>query len=666
VTAFKIAFRRPLAGGRSWGDVGPYEELRGTLRFAVDPDHAANERITDLKLAPRNGDGVEFSADVSILLPVDRRKSSGRMLLDVVNRGNRVALPNFNRATRPTIDERTPIDVAVDVGDGFLMRLGYVVVACGWQKDAPPYPALITLRGPDAANPDGSPVRGSVYSQLQSPVDTHNFLLSDKGHHAYPAADIDELDARMEVRDEPDGKPEAVPRSSWRFGRIDERGNYVPDPNYVCAVENFRKGRLYQIVYTTVGARIVGVSFAALRDVVSWIKHGTPDVEKSPVDGIRYAYAYGRSQTGRYLRTYVYNDLNLDEQGREALDGVIANVAGGMRGEFNQRFGQNSKDRNNMLPQLFPFTSTPTTDPVTEEIGSLHSRLDARGSRLKVFYTNTSAEYHRGDASLIHTDPLGRRDVDPGPNVRVYHFAGTEHGLGTWPPTDVSAAGELGADRSQNLRNVMDYGPLLRACLVNLDLWVSGGIEPPSSRHPRIDDGTAVPVERLRRVFDRIPGASYPKHHAHPRRLDFGLMESREQVTTLPPAVGTTYGSLVSAVDGDGNEVAGIKLPEVSVPLAATTGWTLRHPDVGGETQLLMFAGATLPFPPTRAARALTGDPRPSIEERYASKEAYLQGVREAGRKLVAERYLLEEDIEACVRRASMYWDRFAKTPNPD
>ncbi|MBI4220223.1 MAG: hypothetical protein HY682_08790 [Chloroflexi bacterium] len=660
VTAFTLAFRRPLADGRSWGDVGPYEELRGELRFAIDPGHSANEGITDIRLAPRDRAGrVEFSADVSVLLPVDRKRGNGRMVLDVVNRGNRVALPNFNRATRPVIDAETPVDVLVDAGDGFLMRLGYVVVACGWQKDAPSFPALITLHGPDAVNADGSPIRGRVYSQLQSPVDTHNFLLSDKGHMAYPAVDVDEREAFMEVRDEPDGGAEPVPRAFWRFGRIDEGGSFVRDSNYVCSKEKFKKGRLYQIVYTTAGARILGLSFAALRDVTSWVKHGAPGVE-SPAPATRYAYAYGRSQTGRFLRTYIHNDFNLDEEDREALDGVIANVAGGMRGEFNQRFGQNSKDRNNMLVQLFPFSSTPTTDPETEETGSLHSRLDARGSELKVFYTNTSAEYHRGDASLSHTDPAGTRDVDPGPNTRVYHFAGTEHGLGMWPPTDTSAAGELGADRSQNLRNVIDYNPLLRACLVNLDRWVSEGIEPPPSRHPRIDDGTAVPVERLQEVFDRIPGAVYPRHHAHPRRRDFGVLESREQVSTLPPKAGSAYGSLVSSVDPDGNEVSGIRLPEVSVPLATTTGWTLRHSDVGGETQLLMFAGATLPFAPTRSARLKNGDPRPSIQERYPTRESYLNLVREAGRKLVAERYLLEEDIEACVQRASMYWDRFA------
>jgi hypothetical protein len=661
VTGFEIAYSRLLADGKSFGDIGPYEELRGTLKFAIDPNNPANERITDVALAPRNSENlVEFSSNVSIILPVDRTKANGKMILDVVNRGNRVAFPNFNRASRPTIDENTPVDVEIDVGDGLLMRLGYVIVACGWQIDAPAHPALITMSGPDALDPakngTGKPITGRIYSQLQSPTDTYNFLLSDKGHRAYPALDLDEVDAYMEVRDEPDGEPEPVPRESWRFGRIDEDGNYHPDPEYVCAPNKFDKGRLYQIIYTTSGGRILGLSFAALRDCTSWIKHGTSTVA-TPVQGIGHAIAYGRSQTGRYLRTYVYNDFNLDEDNREALDGVIANVAGGMRGEFNQRFGQNSKDRNNMMSQLFPFASSSAIDQETEEVGSLHARLDERNANLKVFYTNTSAEYHRGDASLLHTDPSGSRDIDAGPNTRIYHFTGTEHGLGVWPPSDVAVAGEVDQDRSQNLRNIIDYAPLLRACLINMDRWVVDGIEPPASRHPRLDDGTGVPTDQPAVVFNGIPEANYPVHHANPRRRDFGLMESREQVTNFPPKVGGEYGSLVSAVDADGNEVAGVKLPEIAVPIAATTGWTLRHPSVGGQTQLLVFAGGTNPFATNRVQRELSGDPRPSVEERYASKDEYLERIRSAGEELVAERYLLAEDIAVSLTQASKYWD---------
>ena len=331
-----------------------------------------------------------------------------------------------------------------------------------------------------------------------------------------------------------------------------------------------------------------------------------------------------------------------------------------MRGEFNQRFGQNSKDRPHMMSHLFPFTDVAQTDATTGQAGALHARIDARGSRLKAFYTNTSAEYHRGDASLIHTDPDGRRDVAHGPNTRVYHFAGTEHGLGVWPPTDtqLAAADATGnVERSRNLRGTVNYGRLLRACLVNLDRWVSEGIEPPPSAHARVDDGTAVDPDELMKAFDRIPGAHYPRHHARPRRLAFDPDPETGQPRTLPPGDGPAYGSRVSAVDDDGNEVAGIVLPELRVPLATHTGWNLRHADIGGEQQLLVFAGSTLPFARTRAEREAAGDPRLSVEERYRSRDDYLAAVRRAAGELCAQRYLLEEDIELSVSMAARLWD---------
>ncbi|MEC9366775.1 MAG: alpha/beta hydrolase domain-containing protein [Chloroflexota bacterium] len=660
-TKFETTFRRILADGKHFGDVGQYEEIRGVLSFHIDPENEANSRITDVMLAPRNQDGlVEFESDVSLILPVDKSKVSGKLLLDVVNRGNRVALPNFNRGTRPLIDENTPIDVEVDLGDGLLMEKGYVVVACGWQVDAPPFDALITMRGPEALDDDGSRLKGKVYMQLQSPEDTHNFLLSDKGHKPYDAADMHEASAMIEIRDMPDGPSELLPRDDWKFGRIDDQGDYHSDSGYVCSEKGFEKGRLYQAIYTAVGAPVIGLSFAALRDCVSWIKNGTEGLE-SPVDGIDTAYAYGRSQTGRFLRTFAYNDFNLDEEGRETLDGFIANVAGGMRGEFNQRFGQNSKDRNNMMHQLFPFASIEQTDPETEDTGSLHGRLDGRGSNLKIMYTNTSAEYHRVDASLLHTDPDGRRDIDQGPNTRVYHFAGTEHGIGTWPPTDNAFIVE-GAERSQNIRSIIDYTPLLRACLINMDAWVTEGVEPPPSAHPKIGSGTLVHPSVLKNVFSKIPGSHYPERHPTPRRREFSPSEENEHPNILPPEIGREFGGLVPAVNADGNEIDGIIAPEIAVPVAAHTGWTLRHPDVGGDKQLLVFAGGTIPFSATRSERSSTGDPRLSIEERYSSKADYLDQVRAVAEDLVGAKYLLGEDVEVSVLLASRMWDWFSES----
>jgi hypothetical protein len=654
VTAFTVQLRRPLAGGALFGDVGSYEELKGQLRLSVDSANPANARVTDVALAPRDAAGrVAFTADLSILLPIDRRRASGRVLLDVVNRGNTVAVPNFNRATRPAFGPDSDPHPPIDVGDGFLMRRGFVVVSCGWQCDVPRIPGLFRLEVPEARGPRGERLQGRVLVQLQTPQSVPSLVLSDRGHVPYAAANLEEEGAVLTVRDQLDGEAATIQRGRWRFAR-EEHGRVLADSTHVWLERGFEAGRIYQVAYTAIGAPVLGLGPVALRDCAAWLKHGG-EVPGHPAPNVlRWVYAYGRSQTGRLLRTLVYDDLNIDEDGRDALDGIIANVAGGMRGEFNQRFGQNSKDRPNAMAHLFPFTDQPQSDPLTGRTGGLHARLDARQGRLRVMYTNSSAEYHRGDASLIHTDTDGKGDHTPGRHTRVYHFAGTEHGLGIWPPTDIQVApADPGApvERAQHLRSVVDYAPLLRACLVNLDRWATEGIEPPPSLHPRVSDATAVAPEALAPTFATIPAAHYPRHHARPLRLDF---------TTLPPGAGAAWGSLVSAVDGDGNETGGIRLPQIGVPLATHTGWNLRHPDIGGAQQLLVFAGATIPFAWTRAEREAAGDPRPSIEERYPSRDAYLARVREAGVALAGQRYLLSEDIELCVELAARFWDWLA------
>ncbi|MBM3221330.1 MAG: hypothetical protein FJZ38_22105 [Candidatus Rokubacteria bacterium] len=628
VTRFDITLRRPLADDRAFGAVGPYEELKGRLHFTVDPAHAANRAVTDLGGAPRDPQGrVEFAADVSLLLPVDRAKASRRVLVDVVNRGNTVSMPNFNHATRPTFVPGAEPNPPVDTGDGWLMRHGWMVLSCGWQCDLPPgVPGLFRLYAPEALDANGRRITGRVYVQMQSTVDGDAFMVSDRGHDAYEAADLAQPDAVLIVRDQLDGEITVIPRERWRFR----------DTRHITLDDGFTKGRIYQLVYTAVGAKVLGLGMVALRDAAAWMKYGGA-AEGHPAPGVvARAHAYGRSQTGRLLRTLVHHDINVDEAGRRAFDGIIANVAGAMLGEFNDRFGQNSKDRPSMMNRLEP------------------TYVEPRGG-LKAFYTNTSFEYHRGDASLIHTDPAGMRDDEPGPNVRVYHFTGTEHGTGVWPPSDTTAvaADPRGlVERAQHLRSVIDYSRVLRALLAHLDRWAADGTPPPPSRVPRIADGTAVDPSDLGKLFERIPAARYPVHHDRPQRRDFSV---------LPPKDGPTYGTRVSAVDDDGNERAGIPVPEVSVPLATHTGWNLRHPDVGGADQMLYFAGATLPFAKTRAEREKTGDPRPSIAERYRSRDDYLARVREAAKALVAEGYMLDEDVATSERFATRLWKAFAE-----
>jgi hypothetical protein len=303
-----------------------------------------------------------------------------------------------------------------------------------------------------------------------------------------------------------------------------------------------------------------------------------------------------------------------------------------------------------------------STDTVTGRSDGLLERLAVRKRVPKIIFTNSSTEYWRGDASLIHTDAEGTRDITLGTSSRLYHFAGTQHSVGTLPLTDTNP---VDGARGQQALNSVDYNPLLRNALVRMDRWVSEAEEPALSRYPRLADGTAVAPEQPRSVFTAIPGVGFPAHPPQVVRLDFGPEASRGVATTLPPAEGKSYPHFVPTVDRDGNEVSGIRLPDLTVPLATYTGWNLRHPQMGAPETLMSLMGSTIPFPASREERAARGDPRRSIEERYLSRAAYIEQVRHDTQRLVDEGYLLAEDLELVVGQASRRYDILAMARDP-
>ena len=259
----------------------------------------------------------------------------------------------------------------------------------------------------------------------------------------------------------------------------------------------------------------------------------------------------------------------------------------------------------------------------------------------------------RGDASLIHTDSDGARDVEPADFVRTYLFAGTQHTPGALPPL---AADPNTGSRGHHRFNVTDYAPLLRAALVNLDRWVSDDVEPPPSAFPRLADGTAVAAETLGAFYRKLPGARFPDRIARPARVDFGP-QIDNGIAAYPPKIGASYRTYVPAIDGDGNDAPGIRPPELAAPLATLAGWNPRAAETGAPGDLMSMMGSTLPFALTRAERERSGDPRMSVEERYASKAAYLERVREVTRELIRSRHVLSGDLESIVDRASRVWD---------
>ena len=657
LTHLEVTSDAPYADGQSFGDTGPYRELQGVAHFAVDPNVRANSTITDIGLAPTDSEGrVRFSSHFALMMPADPGRGNRRLFFDVCNRGNRTVFNNFNSAG-PAEDPAAPLAP----GNGFLLRHGYTVVWCGWQADVPPSPGLIGMQAPHAMGPDG-PITGRIMNwfQVDEPTTTH--MLSDREHLPHPAADPDEPSSALYVRDHPNGPMAQVERSAWSFVSIDGG----EDTAHVRMDSGFEPGRIYQLVYTSALSRIVGLGFAAVRDSVSFLKYENAAAGNPAAGTLDYAYAFGRSQSGRFLRELLHAGVNEDEAGRMALDGVIAHVAGAMRGEFNLRFGQPSKDICFVMPELFPFTDTPQVDPVTGRSGSLLARLEESSKAPRTMFINTSAEYWRGDAALIHTDLETMADAREHEYVRRYHFAGTQHGSGTFPPEEMRPADNV---RGQVPCNAVDYNPLLRAALVNLDCWVAAGEPAPPSRHPSLDDGTAIESHTLRERFEALPGAVFPPKPTRAIRLDYGPDQALGRTTKLPPGEGETYPALVSDVDVDGNEVGGIRLPDVSVPLATNTGWNLRHPDIGNPHLVIGITGGlmgwTLPFAATREERESRGDPRPSIEERYASEDDYAARVAEAGDALVTEGYLLAEDVAEVVESARARYRYWTGEPTP-
>jgi hypothetical protein len=446
------------------------------------------------------------------------------------------------------------------------------------------------------------------------------------------------------VREHAGAAAVAVARSAWRF----------TDPSHVRLDGGFQPGRIYDLVYRAVDPPLVGLGFLAVRDAASFLRWAPASAGNPCAASLQRAHVFGVSQSGRFLRHLLYLGLDEDEQGRLAFDAVVPHVAGGRRGEFNMRFGQASLNAQEAMGSLFPFTDEAQTDPVTGQRDGLLARLEARGRRPRILAINTSAEYWRGDASLVHTDVEGRRDVVPAAGGRLYLFAGTQHTPGALPPP--AADPNTGASGIHPFK-VVDYAPLLRAALVNLDRWVREGVEPPPSAVPRLAEGTAVTPESVSTRLAAIPGARVPDRVTRVARLDFGPEAARGIVTEQPPKVGAQFTCYVSAVDADGNEVAGIRPLELAVPLATFTGWNPRHPEQGAPGDLMSMMGSTLPLARTRAEREQRGDRRASVQERYASREAYLAAVRAAAGALVAARHALAEDVDAMVARAGELWD---------
>jgi len=604
VTKVTIANRTVVAGGQAFGQVGPYEKLTGTIEFALDPADKHNSRVVDLEHAARAADGrVHFSADLYVLRPVEAQKGNGALLFEIANRGRKGLLGRFNRAASVSQDPMA----AADFGDGFLMKDGYTLVWVGWQFDV--QSPLVRIAAPAAD------VQGRVrYSFI---VDAKQTDTSPADLPAYPPLDLNDRTASLTVRDRFWGAPTRINRDKWRFDVQNSRVHIVLG-------DGFEPGRLYEIDYPAGGAKVVGAGMAAIRDAASAFRYRTD----LPVRG-RTAYIFGASQSGRFLRQFLHDGFNVDEEDRRAFDLVWPHIAGAGQGSFNERFA--APGYNTFSATQFPFTDLAQAGPRGERDGILAAYRSNQAP--KVIYTNTSVEYWGlgRSAALTHLSLEGARDADVPDNVRIYHLAGTQHGEAAFPPTP---------GNGQALGNPMPQGNVMRALLRAAHQWVESGTRPPESRHPSLRDQTLVQLKAI--GFPAIPGLGDPRTIEGPGHLNEG------HFAALP--------FLVPKVDADGNEVAGIRVPELAVPLATTTGWNFRSERVGNPTTLYALLGSYVPFSRTKAEREARRDPRLSVEERYRDREDYLGRIRTAAAALVKDRFLLQEDIDDVVQRATRHW----------
>jgi hypothetical protein len=593
---------------RSDAPEGNYEQIVGKIYFAVDPKLPANRIIVDIDKAPRNAQGmVEFSSDLFVLKP--KNNANGTALLEISNRGGRGMVNMF------------------DVGDQLLFNSGYTLVWVGWEFDVPDRTHM-KLYAPVLEG-----ITGPVRSEILVDKKTTTAGLADRAQIPYAVAD--QATATMTVRDQPNGPRTTIPRDQWHFN-ADATGVEYP--------AGFEAGRIYDVVYTGKNPAVVGLGPAAIRDYISYMKqHGEA----------KRAIGFGTSQSGRFLRKFLYDGFNADEQGKKVFDGLWAHVAGAGKGSFNHRFAQPSRDGHTWMnfdypTDLFPFTDEPETDAGITD--AMLARAKKDNVVPKIFYTNGSYEYWGRSASLIHTSPDGKKDAPLPASTRIYYLAGTQHGANARPVKTVT----------QNTPNPADYRFAMRALLVAMNSWITENAAPPDSKYPRVDKDQLVSPAALN--FPKIPGVSVPKNPNYAWRLDFGPdFRTKGIVAFEPPKVSGMFPTMVPQVDSDGNETAGIRLPELAAPLATYTGWNLRDPKIGAPESIQSMVGSFIPFPKTKAERVASHDPRPSIEERYTGREDYLMKVESAAKPLVQQKLLLDQDVSKIKEKASEKWDMVAK-----
>jgi hypothetical protein len=669
-----VARESPAFGGRRFGAVGQYEKIVGRAYGEVDPNDRRNATIQDILLAPRNARGmVEYVATFTILRPLDLTKGNGVMLHGMVNRGNKLLLLTYDRACAD-LAPRTQCDLE-GAGDGLLLREGYTILWSGWQGDlapvASPQPGrnvLETVHVPVARNADGSPITGPVLARWSDlPAGARTLTLAQAGISAaalgaYLPASRDTRDARLETHAHESATGEvtgirSVASEDWAWGDC-TRAPFpgAPDSTRICLRHGADPALLYQLVYTARDPLVLMLGFAALRDVGSFFRYEARDASGAPnplAGTVRSVIATGVSQAGNTQKTFIHYGFNEDERGRIVWDGANPHI-GARQNPVNFRFARPGgaatlyEPGSEAVVWWERYTDTLRHRPPA----GMLDRCRATSTCPKIFETMGSAEFWglRESPDFVGTS---LHDIPLPANVRRYYFPSTTHGGGNGAFTRSPARSRAVCVLPDNpAPQVEQQRALLRA----LTAWVTRGVAPPPSRYPRASDGGLVAPERVVAAFPRIPDAPSPDGMLVPfLDYDFGSTfepnDMKGALSVVPPTVRRVLPTLVPRIDADGNEPDGVSSPLLENPLGTYTGWNVTATGFS-RGQSCGFSGGFIPFSATRAERTASGDPRPSVEERYGSHAEYVRRVRASARRLVRERFLLPEDAERIVGEA--------------
>ena len=620
VIRFEVLQSGPAFEGRSFGSVGPYVKITGRATIAVDPADPRNAIIADIDKAPRDEKGlVEATADVVLLRPADPLRANGTLLVDVPNRGTKLAPQLFDDAAMPGANDA---EKATDAGNGFLHGQGYTMAWIGWQADIPSEPGQLALAAPVLRGVTGPARDEFVFDHSRTPATA---TLS------WPIADPSSLEVTVRAkwdasREQPAGL--AIRATGAQTVEIDRPAS------------GFDAGALYEVTYVARDPAVLGLGFAATRDVVSFLRRNTTPENPLATGGnfVQRAIGFGVSQSGRFLRDFLYLGFNEDLAGGLVFDGLMPHVGGGRRMATNYRFGH--PGRNARHPQdpawqadLFPFTYQILVDPLSGRRDGLMQRCRLSASCPRIIQTDSEHEWWASHASLVVTDLMGNH-LDLPEDVRVYMIAGSPHFAE--PGERMHSAPTMALPV-----NPMHAGAPMRALLTAMQAWITTGVEPPASRVPMRAHGTLV--EAADAVPRGIPGLPYTGIYTHAAFTDSSV---------LPPKVLGSYPVFVPRADSDGMAIAGIHMLPLAVPRATYTGWNPRAEGFGAGA-LFPLQGAVVPFAATRAEREASGDPRLSIAERYADSAAYVGAVRAAAAQMVAERLLLPQDAERAIELAT-------------